>query len=93
VALARGGTIELGHLPPDMVAGVGAARTGGTPSAHDLQPLDEAVAAFERQYIQRALESVGGHRTRAAALLGISRKSLWERLRDAPSRPDDEPQR
>ncbi len=93
VALARGGTIELGHLLPDMVAGVGAARTGGTPSAHDLQPLDEAVAAFERQYIQRALESVGGHRTRAAALLGISRKSLWERLRDAPSRPDDEPQR
>jgi DNA-binding NtrC family response regulator len=37
---------------------------------------------FERQHIQRALTASGGRRTAAAELLGISRKSLWEKLRD-----------
>jgi two-component system, NtrC family, response regulator AtoC len=78
VALARRGKIGLEQLPPEL-----SARPGGTAaSSGELQPLGDAVAAFEREYIQRALEKAGGHRTRAAALLGISRKNLWERLRD-----------
>jgi DNA-binding NtrC family response regulator len=80
VALARGGPIELEHLPEEFATRAGdpgAARPSG-----DLRPLGEALADFEREYIQRALEQTGGQRTQAAALLGISRKSLWERLRD-----------
>jgi two-component system, NtrC family, response regulator AtoC len=88
VALARGGTVELHQLPPELMRS--AAAMPAAAHASTIQPLDEAVAAFERQHIERALESVGGHRTRAAALLGISRKSLWERLRDPPSRGKDE---
>jgi len=84
VALSRGGPIGLQHLPPDIAASPGeAAPAPGTGSREDpLPPLGEAVGQFERQYIQRALDQTGGHKGRAAALLGISRKSLWERLRE-----------
>jgi len=89
VALARGGSLQLEHLPPDIAAG--ASRSQAPHPTPDLQPLGRAVEAFEREYIQRALEKAGGHRSRAAALLGISRKNLWERLRDAARGRDDEP--
>jgi DNA-binding protein Fis len=35
----------------------------------------------EKLYIERVLKEVGGNQTRAAEILGISRKSLWERRR------------
>ena len=47
----------------------------------DLLPLSTAMRAFEREHIRRALEVSSGRRMRAAALLGISRKSLWEKAR------------
>jgi DNA-binding NtrC family response regulator len=89
VALARGGTIRLEHLPPEMGAGLpltDAARSSGD---EPFQRLDSAVEQFEQQYIRQALARTHGHRTRAAELLGISRKSLWERLRET-SRRDEE---
>jgi DNA-binding NtrC family response regulator len=84
VALSRGRPIELEHLPPEFARGV-----TGSPAALEpgLPPLEVAVEQFERQYIARALEQVEGHRGRAASLLGISRKSLWERLREAEEEP------
>ncbi|HYG66929.1 MAG TPA: sigma-54 dependent transcriptional regulator, partial [Anaeromyxobacteraceae bacterium] len=94
VALARGGPIRVEHLPEDMAAAV--SRTGASPAAaaasaaaDPLRPLGDAMQEFEQEYIRRALEKTGGHRGRAAALLGISRKSLWERLRDATSGDGD----
>jgi DNA-binding NtrC family response regulator len=36
----------------------------------------------ERAHIERALIAAGGSRARAAALLGISRTTLWKRLKD-----------
>ncbi|HET7826606.1 MAG TPA: sigma-54 dependent transcriptional regulator [Anaeromyxobacter sp.] len=92
VALSRGGRIELDHLPPELSASAPAAQERPAQPG-DLPPLGEAVAEFERAYIQRALERTGGHRTRAAALLGISRKNLWERLRDRGGGDDGEPTR
>jgi DNA-binding NtrC family response regulator len=89
VALARGGPIRLEHLPPDMVP-LGAPPDVPAPRAgEDIAPLGRAVVEFEQEYIRRALEKTGGHRGRAAALLGISRKSLWERLREATRGRDD----
>lgn len=81
VALARGGTIRLAHLPDDMLSDPPTA--GGDGSDRGMLPLGEAVERFEQEYIRKALEKTGGHRGRAAAALGISRKSLWERLREA----------
>jgi DNA-binding NtrC family response regulator len=46
-----------------------------------LRSLSEAVREFEREYVRRAVQQTKGRRTEAADLLGISRKSLWERLR------------
>ena len=45
------------------------------------KPLKEAVADFENKYIEKVLHSVGGHKTRSASILGLSRKVLWERLK------------
>lgn len=83
VALSDGDTIRLSHLPADIATAPDRADRPPLPAEGTaLQPLGDAVARFEREYIQRALEQVGGHKTRAAALLGISRKTLWERLRE-----------
>ena len=42
-----------------------------------MQVLKQA----EREHLLRALAIAGGKRVRAAELLGISRKNLWEKLR------------
>ena len=44
-------------------------------------PLREAMAEFERRYILRVLDSLGGQKIKAAEVLGISRKVLWEKLK------------
>lgn len=48
----------------------------------EVAPLREVVRAAERTHLVRALEATAGHRMQAAELLGISRKVLWEKLRD-----------
>jgi DNA-binding NtrC family response regulator len=45
-------------------------------------PLKTATAEFERRYIERVLAASGGQKSRAAGILGISRKALWERLKE-----------
>lgn len=46
----------------------------------EARPLADDVAATERRRIEEALASCQGNQTRAAALLGISRRSLIYRL-------------
>ena len=43
--------------------------------------LAEAVCAAEKRCIQCALAQTAGNKTEAAALLGISRKNLWEKMK------------
>ncbi len=79
VAIARGGPIRRRHLPrsfQELAPAADAVR------AQPIGPLNEALEQFEKDYIHKVLAQVGGHRGRAAALLGISRKTLWQRLRD-----------
>ncbi len=45
------------------------------------QPLMEAIRETERRYLQEVLRSVGGQKQRAAQILGISRKTLWKKLK------------
>jgi DNA-binding NtrC family response regulator len=77
VVLARGGEIDLPHLPEDIAGPVAPAHA----AAADLEPLGHALKEFERGYLLQALAIADGRRTRAAELLGISRKNLWEKLR------------
>lgn len=43
--------------------------------------LSETLSKAERQCLLNALCECGGNRTKAAELLGISRKNLWEKLK------------
>jgi DNA-binding NtrC family response regulator len=51
------------------------------PAGGTVRTLKEAGAAAEKDAILAALRLTGGHRARAAKVLGISRKSLWEKMR------------
>jgi DNA-binding NtrC family response regulator len=76
VVLAEGQEIDVAHLPADLRGSI-----EHVPPSHELAPLATAVHDFERAHILHTLELTGGRRSRAAELLGISRKCLWEKLR------------
>jgi DNA-binding NtrC family response regulator len=75
--LARGAEIDLHHLPPEL-GGIGAMETHQQPFSAGLQ---ETMARHEREYLMRALEVANGERQVAARILGISRKTLWKKLK------------
>ena len=77
VVLSRGGRIELEHLPPDIRT---VATAAAAPGSTDVRPLAVVLKQVEREQILRALAVAQGKRTKAAELLGISRKNLWEKL-------------
>jgi len=67
--------LAVGDLPPHFLAPKG-------------DPLSAALSArlsldeLKRAYIAAVLERTGGRKTEAAKWLGISRKSLWENLKE-----------
>jgi DNA-binding NtrC family response regulator/tetratricopeptide (TPR) repeat protein len=69
--------------------GLRSAEGGRTESAesrdrHDIEPrapIDDAVAALEREHLRQALAAAGGNVTRAAQRLGLTRNTLRYRLR------------
>ena len=44
--------------------------------------LQQAVQQAEREAVSRALALAEGNRTRAAALLGVSRRTLYDKLEE-----------
>ncbi|MCX7804324.1 MAG: sigma-54 dependent transcriptional regulator [Planctomycetota bacterium] len=77
-----GGSADEGFVPG------GAARPGDVAAgpakaaAPELRPLRDVVAEAEAAHIRAVLQHAGGNRTRAAEILGISRKNLWEKMRE-----------
>jgi DNA-binding NtrC family response regulator len=47
----------------------------------EIAPLQRMVEEAERSHIRRALNRCEGSVTRTAELLGISRKTLWEKMK------------
>ena len=72
--LARGQEIRVHHLPSDF--------RGSTspPPSERFEPLAAVMAQCERDHIERALQVAGGERRKAAEMLEISRKNLWEKM-------------
>ncbi len=70
--LAGADTLALADLPDEIVTAPAAAIGA---DATDAPTLDE----LERRYILLTLRRTRGSQTRAAAILGISRKALWEK--------------
>ena len=69
VALADGTKIQIEDLPPFMT-------DSHSPPDNGLQSLEE----IERAHIVKVLRSVGGHRDKAASILGITRSTLWRKI-------------
>ena len=78
VVLAGGGEIEVEHLPGGITGALDGAVS--TP-AGSLRSLSAALKEFEHEYLMRALAQSNGKKMKAAEILGISRKNLWEKLR------------
>ncbi len=55
---------------------------GATEVAEPLPALREVLRLAEAAHIAKALEQTGGHRSQTAELLGISRKVLWEKIKE-----------
>ena len=51
------------------------------PASSPLSSLSEITAEAEKEHIIKILKKTGGNKTRAAEILGISRKTLWEKSR------------
>jgi DNA-binding NtrC family response regulator len=51
-------------------------------SANGGLRLSDAIQQVEIDMIRKALRESGGNKTRAAQILGISRKSLFNKIRD-----------
>jgi two-component system, NtrC family, response regulator AtoC len=70
---AEGATVPLGALPEAVRESPGVLWRG--------RPQRPRLREVEQAYIRHVLEEVEGNQTRAAAILGISRKALWEKRR------------
>jgi DNA-binding NtrC family response regulator len=57
------------------------ARASAEPSGGPPRSLTETVRDAERRYLVEVLRSAGGQRKRAAEILGVSRKTLWKKLK------------
>jgi DNA-binding NtrC family response regulator len=71
--VSRGPLITVADLPPDMK------RTTGSSSSFELR-LGMSLDDVERELIMRTIEFTGGNKSRAAEVLGISLKTLYNRL-------------
>jgi transcriptional regulator with PAS, ATPase and Fis domain len=84
-AIGDGPILLPSDLPPEVLPGVGAVsqQEAGAPGRADrAEPREVADAPPEVQRIRRALERSGGNRERAAKILGLSRVTLWRRMRE-----------
>ena len=80
VALCTGDTIEVHHLAPELAFEAPPPTTRRAASAPLRDAARSAADAVERQRIAETMERCGGNQTRAAKLLGISRRTLVTRL-------------
>ncbi|HEY5925674.1 MAG TPA: sigma 54-interacting transcriptional regulator, partial [Kofleriaceae bacterium] len=85
--LAAGSAIEPQHLPHSIRR---AGLDGGlVASSAELEALDVVAKRFERDYLLQVLRNVSGNRSRAAEILGLSRKGLWGKLKAHGISDDD----
>ncbi len=86
LVLASGDTILPEHLPTEVIEcgeplPVSIGREPQTTEVtSEFQP--RSLAAIERDYICRVLEHVHGNKVKAAEILGISRTTLYEKLKE-----------
>ena len=84
VVMSNQDILDIQHLP-DFVTG-GGHRFDSPSGKNTLAPKEEFnLHDLEKRAIQGALRATDGNRTKAAELLGISRRTLQRKLRDVPN--------
>jgi two-component system, NtrC family, response regulator AtoC len=80
--LAGSQTIQQQHLPADIAQQLISVNTESSPLDADNNNLSipRATEAIERRLILQALDDCQGNKTKAAKLLEISERSLWNKL-------------
>jgi two-component system response regulator AtoC len=78
VLAARGRTILPEHLDAEESLDPAIPE----PSDAETLPLRALLAVVERRAIQRALQACSGNRTRTAERLGISRRQLFDEIKE-----------
>jgi len=86
VIVCEGSVVETKHLPPDF--GRPMVRTSEDPDAVHLG-VGTTVREAEKLLILKTLESTSNNKTRAAEILGISLKTLHNKLKEYGSAVDD----
>jgi DNA-binding NtrC family response regulator len=81
VAIRGTGVIALADLPPKLCAAPHGAPTVPAASAPSGADLKHALEDVEDRMIREALERTGGNKNQAAALLGMKRTTLVEKLK------------
>ena len=79
VALSRGSDLEARFLPEPLRSKV--VGTGETEVSRPGEFEGWTLVEVERELIRRALNATGGHRGRAAERLGISPRTLYDKVR------------
>lgn len=83
---ADGPTILPQHLPPEIERVAQPAPSDMTPEPSLVRPYYRPVQQIENETetISRVLAETGGNKAEAARRLGMSRTTLWKRLRQSP---------
>ncbi len=80
ITLSRDKEIHPWDLPEDICTICRESSKMGEKLSYS-ETLPTAISLFEKQYILRVLEEAKGNKTLASKILGISRKTLWEKSR------------
>ncbi|MGB6222585.1 sigma-54-dependent transcriptional regulator [Haloferula sp.] len=82
VVMSNDPVIDVRHLPNSLQGGSPTPRPSPDGKIALAGPPEFNLHALETQAIRTALSEAGGNRTRAAELLGISRRTLQRKLKD-----------
>jgi len=80
--MAEHETIDVRDLPEEV-------RVQALPGG-EVEDVLISLEEMERKHARRVLDAVGGSRTKAAAILGVSRATLYRLLRQGSRPPDEE---
>lgn len=78
VLLEEEDTVALRHIPLEMLTFPDI--TKDYIDERELKAI-EPLVVIEQKYIKKVLKLTGGNKSKAANLLGISRKTLWEKMK------------
>lgn len=98
VAFCSDDAIKAAHLPERLTRSVADELTTevvSSPQSHDDEllagPVLPTLDQLQKRYVKKVLNEVNGNKRRAAALLGIGRRTLYRWLDEEPETPENSP--